>query len=128
MSKTKDLQNQVFRKILSAKIYSLTYRSPIHYAHKLSEKYQNKIHMKREDLQSIFSFKIRGAYHRLQEIVKQTKIKKVVCVSAGNHGQGVALAAKSLKLEATVVMPVTTPQIKIDAGLQFEIEINWTQM
>ena len=71
--------------------------------------------LKREDLQPVFSFKIRGAYNRIARLSNEAKAAGVICASAGNHAQGVALSADKLGIEATIVMPVTTPTIKIDA-------------
>ena len=74
-----------------------------------------KIHLKREDLQPVFSFKLRGAYNRMAQISEEALAKGVICSSAGNHAQGVALAAKQLGCDAVICMPVTTPGIKVEA-------------
>ena len=82
---------------------------------KLSMKLENQVYLKREDLQPIFSFKCRGAYNRMYQLTPEEKAKGVCCVSAGNHAQGVALAAKKLNIQATIVMPTFAPEIKVDA-------------
>src|ERR1044071_6910582 len=73
------------------------------------------VFLKREDLQPVFSFKIRGAYNRIARLSDEARAKGVICASAGNHAQGVALSSKRLGIKATIVMPVTTPPIKIEA-------------
>ena len=102
-------------KILAARVYDVAVETPLDKAILLSKREANKVLLKREDLQSIFSFKLRGAYNRIFQLSQKKNIKGVVAASAGNHAQGVALAAKKLGLDATIVMPVTTPGIKVDA-------------
>ena len=80
----------------------------------LSNRLGNEVYLKREDQQPIFSFKIRGAYNKIRSLSQEEKDKGVICVSAGNHGQGIALSAKKLGIKAKVVMPLTTPQIKVN--------------
>ena len=106
---------KIFREILKARIYDVVHRTPLEKAQKLSKRYHNHIFMKREDLQSVFSFKIRGAYNLIKQLSQEEKDRGVICVSAGNHGQGVAFSAARFGIEATVVMPVTTPPIKVAA-------------
>lgn len=102
-------------KILTANVYDVAIESPLDKARNLSAKLDNQIWLKREDLQPVFSFKLRGAYNKMVNLSPEALKAGVICASAGNHAQGVALAAEKLGCTATIVMPVTTPQIKIDA-------------
>ncbi|XP_004497587.1 threonine dehydratase biosynthetic, chloroplastic [Cicer arietinum] len=99
-------------KILSSKVYDVANESPLELAEKLSQRLGVNIWLKREDMQTVFSFKIRGAYNMMAKLPKEVLQKGVICSSAGNHAQGVALSAKRLKCNAVIVMPVTTPDIK----------------
>jgi threonine dehydratase len=110
-----DQLNWYLRAILTATVYDVSVVSPLDFAPRLSERIGAKIHLKREDLQSIFSFKLRGAYNRMSNIPQEALAKGVICSSAGNHAQGVALAAKKLGCDAVIAMPITTPAIKVDA-------------
>ncbi|CAI8922703.1 L-threonine dehydratase biosynthetic IlvA [compost metagenome] len=101
------------KKILAAPVYELAVRTPLQPAPALSEALGNQILLKREDLQPTFSFKIRGAYNKLVQLSEAQKARGVVTASAGNHAQGVALAARELGINATIVMPCTTPQLKV---------------
>ena len=101
--------------IRNAKVYDVAVRSPLEPAINLSERLNNRILMKREDLQPVFSFKLRGAYNRIATLEADALQRGVICSSAGNHAQGVALAARKLGVRAVIVMPVTTPNIKTDA-------------
>ncbi len=107
--------DQMIKDILNADIYDLVRHSPLEPALRLSERLGHDIYMKREDVQSIFSFKIRGAYNKIRQLSQAEKQRGLACVSAGNHAQGVALSAKTLGIKAHIVMPVTTPQIKVEA-------------
>ena len=107
--------NWYLRAILTANVYDVAIESPLDYAPRLSERIGAKIHFKREDLQPVFSFKLRGAYNRMAAISKESLANGVICSSAGNHAQGVALAARELGCDAVIAMPVTTPAIKVDA-------------
>ncbi|KAJ9181483.1 hypothetical protein P3X46_009610 [Hevea brasiliensis] len=98
--------------ILSSKVYDVAIESPLQVAPKLSERLGVKVLLKREDLQPVFSFKLRGAYNMMAKLPKEQLEKGVICSSAGNHAQGVALAAKKLGCNAVIAMPVTTPEIK----------------
>jgi threonine dehydratase len=109
------MPQQYIKKILSARVYDVAIESPLESARRLSSRLQNRIWMKREDLQSVFSFKLRGAYNKLFQLSRKTQIKGVIAASAGNHAQGVALAASRLGMQAVIVMPQTTPRIKVDA-------------
>jgi len=102
-------------KILTARVYDVAIETPLDPAIILSKRQNNQVLLKREDLQSVFSFKLRGAYNRIYQLTRNKKVKGVVAASAGNHAQGVALAAKKLGLDAIIVMPRTTPGIKVDA-------------
>ena len=101
--------------ILTAQVYDVAVETPLEYAPRLSGRIKNKISFKREDLQPIFSFKIRGAYNKLAKLSAAERGRGIICSSAGNHAQGVSLAARKFMVRAVVVMPVTTPAIKIDA-------------
>ncbi len=103
------------RKILNARVYDVAIETPLQQAHQLSERLGNQILLKREDLQPVFSFKIRGAYNKIAQLTAAEMACGVVTASAGNHAQGVALAAKFLGIKATIVMPKTTPDIKVNA-------------
>lgn len=103
------------RKILLARIYKVAKFTPLHKLDKLSERLGVNVMLKREDYQSVHSFKIRGAYNKISSLEKDFLDKGVVAASAGNHAQGVALSAKELGIKATIVMPTSTPDLKVDA-------------
>jgi threonine dehydratase len=103
------------KKILEADIYDLVRVTPLDETPKLSARIENRVVLKREDLQSVFSFKLRGAYNCIRLLSDKQKKAGVIAASAGNHAQGVALAARHLGIKATIVMPKTTPSIKVDA-------------
>ena len=103
------------QKILTAKVYDVAIESPLDPAPMLSKRIGNRVLLKREDQQSVFSFKLRGAYNKMAHLSVAERARGVVAASAGNHAQGVALAAQRLGCKATIVMPVTTPSIKISA-------------
>ena len=103
------------KKILSARVYDVAIETPLEPAQRLSARLQNRILMKREDLQPVFSFKLRGAYNKLYQLSRQMELKGVITASAGNHAQGLALAASRMGVPAVIVMPQTTPRIKVDA-------------
>ncbi|KAG0467888.1 hypothetical protein HPP92_017216 [Vanilla planifolia] len=98
--------------MLSSRVYDVAVESPLHYAPKLSKRLGVDLWLKREDLQPVFSFKLRGAYNMMAKLTKEQLNRGVVCSSAGNHAQGVALSAQKLGCDAVIVMPVTTPEIK----------------
>jgi threonine dehydratase len=102
-------------RILRARVYDVAIESPLDYAPSLSVRTGNLVYFKREDLQPIFSFKLRGAYNRISRLGSDLLARGVICSSAGNHAQGVALAARKHDCRAVVVMPVTTPSIKVHA-------------
>ncbi|NWA43163.1 threonine ammonia-lyase, biosynthetic [Pseudomonas reactans] len=101
------------KKILAAPVYDLAVRTPLQAAPALSALLGNQVLLKREDLQPTFSFKIRGAYNKLVQLSDEQKARGVVTASAGNHAQGVALAARELGIQARIVMPSTTPELKV---------------
>ncbi|MET1080340.1 MAG: threonine ammonia-lyase, biosynthetic [Pseudomonas sp.] len=101
------------KKILTSRVYDVAVETPLQAAPQLSERLGNSILLKREDLQPVYSFKIRGAYNKLVQLSAEEQARGVVTASAGNHAQGLALAAKVLGIKATIVMPRTTPEIKI---------------
>jgi len=109
------MTKKYIEKILTARVYDVAIETPLDKAKLLSKRQGNLVLLKREDLQSVFSFKLRGAYNRMYQLTQAKKVKGVVAASAGNHAQGVALSAKKLDLAATIVMPKTTPGIKVDA-------------
>ncbi len=103
------------KRILNARIYDLVVETPVDEAAQLSERLGNRVLLKREDLQPVFSFKLRGAYNKMLCLSPEQLAKGVVAASAGNHAQGLAMAAKKMGVKATIVMPNTTPQIKVNA-------------
>jgi threonine dehydratase len=107
------------RNILAARVYEVAIQTPLDPLLRLSERVGRSILLKREDLQPVFSFKIRGAYNRIVRLSRKAQEAGVVCASAGNHAQGVALSAQRLGISATIVMPVTTPAIKVEAVSYF---------
>jgi threonine dehydratase len=102
-------------KILTAKVYGVAKETSLDHATLISARLGNEVLLKREDQQPVFSFKLRGAYNKISRLSPQDRAKGVICASAGNHAQGVALAASVLSMKATIVMPLTTPAIKIKA-------------
>lgn len=105
--------HQYIEKILRARVYEVAEETPLDFAPMLSERLQNAVYLKREDLQPVFSFKLRGAYNKIASLPPEQTGKGVIAASAGNHAQGVALAAKKLGIKALIVMPKTTPDIKV---------------
>jgi threonine dehydratase len=102
------------KKILDARVYDVARETPIDHARLLSRRLGNRVLLKREDLQPVFSFKCRGAYNKMAHLSDAQKQRGVIAASAGNHAQGLALAASHMGVKATIVMPRTTPQIKVD--------------
>ncbi len=103
------------KKILTARVYDVAVESALEPAKNLSRRLHNKVLLKREDQQAVFSFKLRGAYNKMSGLTAEQLKRGVICASAGNHAQGVAMSAHKLGARAVIVMPVTTPQLKIDA-------------
>lgn len=109
------LQQQYLREILLSPVYQAAVETPLQAMSKLSQRLGHQVLLKREDHQPVYSFKLRGAFHKLHKVAQANPSAKVVCASAGNHAQGVAMSASKLGLAATIVMPITTPEIKIAA-------------
>ena len=103
------------KKILTARVYDVAVESDLTLAKNLSKRLHNQVLLKREDQQPVFSFKLRGAYNKMVQLTPAQLKKGVICASAGNHAQGVAMSAHTLGTRAVVVMPTTTPQLKVDA-------------
>jgi threonine dehydratase len=103
------------KKILTARVYDVAVESALEPAKNLSRRLHNKVLLKREDQQAVFSFKLRGAYNKMAHLTAEQLRRGVICASAGNHAQGVALSAHRLGARAVIVMPTTTPQLKIEA-------------
>ena len=117
------LHDEYIKRILSARVYDVSVETRLHDAPQLSRRFDNRVLLKREDEQSIFSFKSRGAFNRIYKLMQSQPLEGIVAASAGNHAQGVALAASKLDIHAVIVMPQTTPGIKVDAvrGLGGEV-------
>jgi threonine dehydratase len=109
------MANDYLERILKARVYDVASETPLETAPRLSARLGNAVLFKREDLQPVFSFKLRGAYNKIAHLSETAAQRGVICASAGNHAQGVALAAKRRGIPAIIVMPVTTPQIKVQA-------------
>lgn len=112
---TSDSSCDYLERILTAQVYDVAVETPLDPAPVLSRRLGNRVLIKREDLQPVFSFKLRGAYNKIAKLPPEALARGVICASAGNHAQGVALAAKKLGTRAVIVMPTTTPLIKIEA-------------
>ena len=111
------------KKILTARVYDVAVESALEPAHALSQRLHNTVLLKREDQQPVHSFKLRGAYNKMVHLTPDQLKQGVICASAGNHAQGVALSAKRLGARAVIVMPTTTPRLKIDAVRGFGGEV-----
>jgi len=109
----------IFKLILTSRVYEAAIETPLEEATALSRRMNNRILLKREDKQPVFSFKIRGAYNKIAHLTEQERARGVITASAGNHAQGVAFAAKKLAIDSLVVMPETTPAIKVEAVENF---------
>jgi threonine dehydratase len=109
------MQENYVERILKAKVYDVAVETSLEAAPRLSRRLDNRILFKREDLQPVFSFKIRGAYNKIAQLSPITAQRGVICASAGNHAQGVALGARTRGIPAVIVMPLTTPEIKVQA-------------
>ncbi len=116
------MPHDLIKKILNAPVYDVAVQSALDAAPVLSGRLNRKIWLKREDLQPVFSFKLRGAYTKIMALSPSARKRGVIAASAGNHAQGVALAAKKLKVRAVIVMPVTTPEIKVKAVQSYGAE------
>ena len=109
------MKSEYLERILKARVYDVAIESPLEPAARLSRRLGNRVLFKREDLQPVFSFKLRGAYNRISQLSEVEAARGVICASAGNHAQGVALAAQRRGIRARIVMPRTTPDIKVQA-------------
>ena len=109
------MQESYVEQILKARVYDVAIESPLEPAPRLSKRLGNRVLFKREDLQPVFSFKLRGAYNKIAHLPDEVAMRGVICASAGNHAQGVALAARKRGIPAVIVMPQTTPDIKVQA-------------
>jgi threonine dehydratase len=109
------LLDALLRRILTSRVYDVARDTPLDPAPRLSARLGNRVHFKREDLQPVFSFKVRGAYNRMANLSAAERARGVITASAGNHAQGVACSAEKLGLRAVIVMPRTTPEIKVQA-------------
>ena len=106
---------EYLKRILNARVYEITDETPLDPAPALSARISNQVWLKREDTQPVFSFKLRGAYNKMALLSPEERARGVIAASAGNHAQGVALSARKLGCRAVIVMPVTTPTLKVDA-------------
>ncbi len=122
-SQTVPEMENLFKQVLTARVYDVALRTPLDVAQNLSLACENRVLLKREDLQPAFSFKIRGAFNRMAHLSDAERAAGVICASAGNHAQGVALSARHLGIAATVVMPRTSPAIKVEAVRQQGAEV-----
>jgi threonine dehydratase len=122
------MPDKYLTKILKARVYDVARETPLEPAPRLSNRLKNNVLLKREDMQPVFSFKLRGAYNKIAHLSHEDRTKGVITASAGNHAQGVALAAQKLAIPALIVMPKTTPGIKVasvrDFGAQIELHGN----
>ncbi|WP_286162507.1 threonine ammonia-lyase, biosynthetic [Methylobacillus flagellatus] len=109
------MKNDYLEKILTARVYDVASETPLDVQPNLSARLGNRVLLKREDMQPVFSFKLRGAYNKMVQLSPEARARGVIAASAGNHAQGVALAAQKLACRAVIVMPTTTPLIKVDA-------------
>jgi len=114
---------EMLKAILTARVYDVADETPLEHAPRLSARLGNRVLIKREDLQPVFSFKLRGAHNRIFHLTPEERERGVIAASAGNHAQGVALAASGMGIRALIVMPKTTPEIKVDAVRRFGGEV-----
>jgi threonine dehydratase len=117
------LAAQYLKRILTARVYEVAERTAITHAKALSRRLGNTVLLKREDQQPVFSFKLRGAFNKMASLAADARARGVICASAGNHAQGVALAARHFRTRALIVMPTTTPQLKRDAVKSLDGEV-----
>jgi len=115
--------NDYFEKILQADVYEVAKKTPLEKAHNLSNTLNNEVFLKREDLQDVFSFKVRGAYNKMSKLTNSQLSQGVITSSAGNHAQGVALSALKLNCQATILMPITTPFVKVNAVKKLKAKV-----
>src|SRR2546425_9744937 len=115
--------DEILRAILTSRVYEVARETSLDVAPRLSKRVDNTVWLKREDQQPVFSFKIRGAYNRITRLSQAERKAGVITASAGNHAQGVALSAKHLGIHAVIVMPKTTPDIKVEAVEALDAEV-----
>src|SRR5688572_9177379 len=115
----------MLRLILNSRVYDVVTATPLDAARRLSRRTGHQVFLKREDLQPIFTYKLRGAYNRMAHLTAEERARGVITASAGNHAQGVAYSAHHLRINALIVMPQTTPEIKVEAvrDLGAEVEL-----
>ena len=113
------MSTSLFERILKARVYDVAKETPLEHANRLSHRFNNAIYFKREDLQAVFSFKLRGAFNKMFQLSDAEKKRGVVTASAGNHAQGIALSGSTLGVETLIVMPEVTPDIKVQAVKAF---------
>jgi threonine dehydratase len=123
MAKVATSPDTMLRLILNSRVYDVAHETPLEQAVRLSRRLGNQVLLKREDLQPIFSYKLRGAYNRVAHLTEAQRARGVIAASAGNHAQGVAFAARHLGLRALIVMPQTTPEIKVEAVRDLGAEV-----
>src|SRR5579871_5859711 len=116
------MPDDYLQRVLKARVYDVAIESPLEEAARLSRRLGQQVLLKREDLQPVFSFKLRGAYNKIAHLSAATAARGVICASAGNHAQGVALSARKRGIPAVIVMPQTTPAIKIQAVIDLGAE------
>jgi threonine dehydratase len=117
------MPSDYLERILTARVYDVAQETPLDLAPNLSARLHNRLLLKREDMQSVFSFKLRGAYNKIANLPPDRLAQGVIAASAGNHAQGVALSARRLGTRAIIVMPVTTPLVKINAVKALDGEV-----
>jgi threonine dehydratase len=117
---------QLLHAVLTSRVYDVARETPLDRAPILSRRLGNDVLLKREDLQPVFSFKLRGAYNKIAHLTEDERSRGIITASAGNHSQGVAFSARKLGLRAVIVMPQTTPSIKVDAvrGMGAEVVLS----
>ncbi len=115
--------NGFLHAVLTSRVYDVARETPLDPAPRLSRRFRNSVLLKREDLQPVFSFKLRGAYNKIAHLSEAERARGVITASAGNHAQGVALSARQLGLRAVIVMPQTTPEIKVEAVRDLGAEV-----
>ena len=115
--------SQLLRDVLTSRVYDVARETPLDNAPRLSDRLDNEVLLKREDLQPVFSFKLRGAYNKIAHLSDKERAHGIIAASAGNHAQGVAYSAQKLGLRAIIVMPQTTPRIKVDAVRSMGAEV-----
>jgi threonine dehydratase len=117
------IMQKLLKQILTSKVYEAAIETPLEESAFLSEMLNNRVLLKREDLQPVFSFKLRGAYNRIANLSEEERAHGIITASAGNHAQGVAFSGQKLGIQTTIVMPVTTPSIKVSAVKSFGVKV-----